>query len=241
MEEGAPRRRRRDYGSVRLNDRDLHALGIVAEHWAVQVPRLAHVLTHFDPRGVAVSAEAARKVVGRWHRAGLVETGVILSSHPPYVWAVSRGLYTVGREEYRPLTPAAVTLPHLDAVLRVRIAKGLLDPERWVSERSLRAGAPRNPTGARVHFPDGEALVTSGRVAIEVELTSKGSRAAAIVMALLTRRDGYGPNEQRPPSAPPRYDRVAYFVAPEALASIQRVRDDLPSELVARLAIEALP
>lgn len=241
MEAPPPRRRRRDFGSIRLNDRDLRALGIVAEHWAVQVPRLGEVLTHFDPRGLNVSAEAARKVVSRWHRAGLVETGVILSSHPPYVWATSRGLHTVGREHYRPLSPAAVTLPHLDAVLRVRIAKGVLDPSMWVSERALRSAAPRNQTGTRVHFPDGEALVQSGRIAIEVELTSKGRRAASIVMELLTRRDGFGPNEQRPPSATPRYDGVAYFAAPDAMTSILRVRDTLPGELAARLHVEALP
>lgn len=99
------RRRRRDAGLVRLGERDLFALRVVGEQYVVRLSLLADILTVFE--GAPVSADAARKVAGRWHRARLAEVAPILAGEGSHVWLTSYGLAQVGLE-YRPWSPSAV-------------------------------------------------------------------------------------------------------------------------------------
>ena len=248
-----PRRPRRDVGAVRLGARDLFALRIVAEHWAVRTSLLAEVLTAYGRQQLTgeldelfddgrVSADAARKVVSRWQRAGLVDDAPILA-RGVHCWATARGLRAVGLEQYRPASPAAVMLPHHDAVLATRIWLEALPEGRWVSERGLRSLLPARTGGSTVpHLPDGEMLTPHGREAIEVELHSKGTtRTLRNVRALLTRTHGWTADTRAEPGSPPRYTRVRYVAKPEAARTLERVREQLTSAENARLLVEVMP
>lgn len=247
-----PRRRRRDLGAVRLGPRDLFALRIVAEHWAVRTSLLAEVLTAYErhqPTGELdelfddgrVSVDAARKVVSRWQRAGLVDDAPILA-RGVHCWATARGLRAVGLDQFRPAAPAAVMLPHHDAVLATRIWLDALPEGRWVCERELRSLLPARTGGSTIpHLPDGELLTPQGREAIEVELHSKGTtRTLRNVRGLLSRTHGWTAQDRVEPGSPPRYERARYVAKPEAARTLERVRELLtPAENV-RLHVEVM-
>jgi len=247
------RRRRRDAGAVRLGARDLFALRIVAEHWAVRTSLLADVLTAYERHHQTgelgdlfddghVSVDAARKVVGRWQRAGLADDAPILA-RGVHCWATARGLRAVGLEHFRPTAPAAVMLPHHDAVLAARLWLDALPEGRWVSERELRSLLPARTGGTTVpHLPDGELLTASGREAIEVELHSKGTtRTLRNVRGLLSRTHGWTAQDRVEAGSPPRYARVRYIAKPEAARTLERVRELLTADENTRLHVEVMP
>lgn len=248
----SPRRRRRDAGAIRLNDRDLFALRCVSEHWAVRTDALAAVLGAYE-RGresgelaslfhnESVSVEAARKVAARWQRAGLVEVAPILA-RGVHCWTTHRGLRMLNLDHYRAASPAAVLLPHYEAVLNVRIRLDAMSPDAWISERAIRSQLPARTTGTSVpHIPDGELLTADGRVAIEVELTPKGAtRTLRIVRGLLTRTQGWTPSASHEPGAPRRYAYVHYFATPDAARGLSRIKSELTPEEQRRLRIEVI-
>lgn len=231
------RRRRRDAGLVRLGERDLFALRIVGEQYAVRLSLLADILTVFD--GSPVSADAARKVASRWHRGRLAEVAPILAGQGSHAWLTHYGLEQVGLP-YRPWVPTAVGLPHADAVTAVRIGLEALPEGRWICERSLRQGLSRTAGSTMPHLPDGELLGAFGRTAIEVELTAKTiERTRKILAGLASRRGGYGSEDQVAREGY-RYAQVRYFATDEALSVVRQARERLPEDLAARVRVEPL-
>ena len=231
------RRRRRDAGLVRLGPRDLFALRVVGEQYAVRLSLLADILTVFE--GAPVSADAARKVAGRWHRARLAEVAPILAGQGSHAWLTHYGLEQVGLP-YRPWVPTAVGLPHADAVMAVRLGLEALPEDRWVPERTLRQGLSRAAGTTMPHLPDGELLSAFGRTAIEVELTAKTiERTRKILAGLTSRRGGYAAGDQ-PAGEGYRYAQVRYFASPDAAGVVEQARDRLPDDLAARVRIERL-
>jgi hypothetical protein len=231
------RRVRRDAGQVRLGPRDLWALRIVGEQYAVRLSLLSEVLARFD--GAPVSLDAARKVAARWHRARLAEVAPILAGQGSHVWLTPYGLRQVG-QDWKPWSPSAAGLAHLDAVAATRISLGVLPDGWWVSERQLRQGLVRSTGQKLPHLPDGEVLVPGGRVAIEVELTPKSiERTRKILLGLTTRRGSFGPDEE-PDTEGYRYVQVRYFTDILALTVVEKARMALPPDLAARVRIDLL-
>jgi hypothetical protein len=221
---------------VRLGPRDLFAMRITSEQYALRLSLLAEVLSVFD--GVEVSADAARKVASRWHRARIAEVSPILAGHGSHVTLTAYGLRQVGHE-FKPWIPSAASLAHVDAVAAVRISLGALGDDVWVSERELRQGLRRSAGSSMPHLPDGEVLTPNGRVAIEVELTPKTvERTRKVMLALTTRKAGFRPDEA--PGAAPRYRSVAYLTSDAAWPVVEKARAQLPVELAQRVRIDRL-
>jgi hypothetical protein len=230
------RRRRRDAGLVRLGERDLFALRVVGEQYAVRLSLLADILTVFD--GAPVSADAARKVAGRWHRARLAEVAPILAGQGSHAWLTPYGIDQVGLS-FKQWAPSAVGLPHADAVTAVRLGLEALPEGRWVSERALRQGLSRTAGAKMPHLPDGELLTAFGRIAIEVELTAKTvERTRKILAGLTTRQGDYAGTVAAGDG--PRYTQVRYFTSPDAHSVVEQAREQLPEELARRVRIEPL-
>ncbi len=234
------RRRRRDAGLVRLGERDLFALRVVGEQYVVRLSLLADILATFDR--APVSADAARKVAARWHRARIAEVAPILAGQGSHAWLTAYGLEQVGLP-YRQWAPSAVGLPHADAVTTVRISLEALPEGRWVPERTLRQGISRAAGSSTAHLPDGELMGPFGRVAIEVELTPKTvERTRKILAGLTSRRSGYGEEEEeQTPSPGLRYGQVRYFTSPEAQSVVEQARDRLPADFAGRVRVDPLP
>jgi hypothetical protein len=230
------RRRRRDAGLVRLSERDLFALRVVGEQYAVRLSLLSDILTVHD--GAPVTPDAARKVAARWHRARIAEIAPILAGQGSHAWLTPYGLDQVGLT-YKPWVPSAVGLPHADAVTAVRIALEALPEGRWVSERTLRQGISRSAGSTTAHLPDGELQGAFGRVAIEVELTAKTvERTRRILAGLTSRRGGYTDDEE--PSEGLRYSQVRYFTSAAARSVVEQAKARLPDDLAGRVRIEQL-
>jgi len=133
------------------------------------------------------------KLVTELRDTGYVETRKILAGEPIWVFPTRAGLKACGLT-YRPVAPISMSLAHIAAINEVRLHIQLSSEEtRWVSERQMVA---EGCSGSLQ--PDGVAIHEGRRVAIEAELTRKGSR---ILKAKLNQIE-------------PRYDAVVYFCAP---------------------------
>ena len=65
--ESQVRRRRSDYGSIKVSERDIELLYLVGEQYAVTVPQLARLIGR--------SFHTARALRDRWKRAGWIDSG----------------------------------------------------------------------------------------------------------------------------------------------------------------------
>jgi hypothetical protein len=202
----APARRRSDAGHVRLQQRDLDGLLLLADHYAAP----------YDLLGQALGGPPARvrAITARWRAAGYAVTGV-LGPGPAWCWLTAAGMAATGHAwPARP--PSLSRLAHVRAVLAARLwlasSPAYADAGAWWrSERRIRAALPppRVGTGghvadAEVHWPSSEAASPrAGAVwAVEVELTPKPAARTARIMAGLL--------------AQPRYAQVVYLAAPAA-------------------------
>jgi hypothetical protein len=179
-----------DAAVVRVTQRDLEVLPVIAEQCAVTLPQLARLIVRTE--------RTARWLRDRWQRAGWVESRVLLVGRPVFIWLTSRG-HTACGVEFKTWRPHAVgRLAHLAAVTDVRIHVAVRRPQaEWVSERVI-ARRDFEAGERRKHLPDAEVLIGDQRVAVEVELTQKERRRTQAIVAELSAR----------------YDAVWYFVAP---------------------------
>jgi hypothetical protein len=162
----ATRRRRRDFGSIKASRRDFELLEFVGEQYAVTLPQLAKLMNR--------RVETARSLRDRWTRAGWVHSGLLAVGAPSFVWLTKAGSM-VASSPFRVWEPNHGLAGHIQAVTDVRI---LLEREmqlgEWECERSVAQTMARGRTeGIRGHLPDGVLHASSGRVAVEVELTLK--------------------------------------------------------------------
>jgi hypothetical protein len=222
-------RRRSDAGQLRLQQRDLDGLLLIADHYAAP----------YDLLAAALSAQPSRLrgVVARWRGAGLAASGT-LGPGPAWCWLTPAGMAACGHPwPARP--PSLARLAHVRAVLAARL--WLQDSPAWRdggawwrSERRIRAALPppRVGTGhiadAEVHWPSSPPGPHAGQVwAVEVELTPKPSARTARIMAGLLSH--------------PRYARVVYLAAPPARPVVTATAAALPDAQRGRVAIRDLP
>lgn len=163
---------------VRITERDLTAIGWIAEQHAVRADVLARLLGADAP----LSASRTRAVVARWRTAGLVHQRRVFAEAPSVIWPTREGQRLV-RPQWSYRAPTTSMLPHHHAVSVVRLAleeRG--EAGGWTCERAL----IKDRLSPSVHVPDGAFVDGSGApTAVEVELTQKSSdRLRGIVREL---------------------------------------------------------
>jgi hypothetical protein len=104
--------RRADAGVVRLGQRDIDGLILLAEHYAAP----------YDLLAAALGAQPARLrgITARWRRAGYAATGR-LGPGPAWCW-LTPGSMTAAGFRYPPRRPSLARLAHIRAVLAGRPA-----------------------------------------------------------------------------------------------------------------------
>ena len=205
--------RRSDAGVVRLGQRDIDGLILLAEHYAAP----------YDLLAAALGAQPARlrAITARWRRAGYAATGR-LGPGPAWCWLTPAGMTAAGFR-YPASRPSLARLAHIRAVLAARLwlsASPAWARARpwWHSERRLRAARPPGPAAghvpdAEIHWPSTDTSPYPGQVwAVEVELTAKSlGRTTAIMGGLL--------------AGPARYAQVLYLTAAPARPVVTRAAD----------------
>ena len=81
--ERAGRRQRRDFGSVRMSERDARLLLLIGEQYAVTVDQLARLIGR--------TYRTARWLRDRWQNAGWVASRQLIAGGPSYVWLTREG------------------------------------------------------------------------------------------------------------------------------------------------------
>jgi hypothetical protein len=219
--------RRADAGTVRLTERDISGLILVAEHYAAPYDLLAASL-HVQPGRL-------RNIMTRWRAAGYASTGM-LGPGPAWCWLTQEGMTATGRK-YPARPPSLSRLAHIRAVLAARLWLEDGDAYQagrawWHSERRIRAALPANAgaahiADAEIHWPSIDGSRYAGQVwGIEVELTPKtAARTARIIDGLLSGS----------------YAQVVYLTSPAARPVVARTAARLPEAKRSRVAVRDLP
>jgi hypothetical protein len=238
---GPARSRRIDAGTIKLTDRDITGLTLVADQYGAPVDLLADALD--------VQPERLRGIMARWRHAGWAATGM-LGKGPAWCWPTPAGMRLLGLP-YIAKEPSATRLAHIRAVLAVRLWLQQGEAYRdgrawWRSERRIRAAAGgrvgiAHLPDAEVHWPSLDGAPYAGQIwAIEAELTPKPlARTTGIMRGMLTRTSDYGPAGT--PSIEPRYAQIVYLVAPAAVSIVSRSIGNLPEPLQQRMIARDLP
>lgn len=197
-DERAGRRRRCDFGSVRMSDRDARLLFLIGEQYAVTVEQLARLIGR--------TFRTARWLRDRWQNAGWVASRQLVAGGPSYIWLTREGS-RIAQSPHRAWQPNPGLAAHIEAVTEIRL---LLERQlalgEWQSERTLaKTYGPRSEL--RLHLPDAVLVRDQERVAIEVELTLK-SRAR---LDELVRELGE------------RYQQVWYFAAARLVPTLSEI------------------
>jgi hypothetical protein len=132
-----PPARRSDAGRIRLTQRDITGLEMVAQMYAAPYDLLALKL--------GVTETRTRGILVRWRRAGLVESGTLCAG-PAWCWPTQRGLLHLGYP-WTAEPPALSRLAHTRAVLACRLWMESRRPwQKWLApwrcERQMQAEAP---------------------------------------------------------------------------------------------------
>lgn len=153
---------------VQLTERDLDALGWIADQYAVRTDVIRWLLGN----GTPLSDSRTRTVVARWQRAGVAESRRFFAGAPHVVWLTRAGTALV-RPGWRTRPPTLSMLAHHHAVSQVRLAierRG--HGTDWVCERVLY----KQRVTPDAHVADGTFRSSRGSVtAVEVELTLKSA------------------------------------------------------------------
>ncbi len=175
------RKRRRDAGKTRLNQRDVFALTWIGQQYAIRLDQLQWLLGRYPGRGARrtnwISESSARDVVDRWETMGYVHAEILLPKDPMWIWTTRKAFVKTGLPySYNNLEESSLgALAHLYAInaIRLRIEANTSNAY-WTSERELLRGQVRTKGKIFLHRPDGVVRFADGQtVAIEAELSTK--------------------------------------------------------------------
>ena len=229
------RKTRIDKGSTQLTSRDIAVLHWVGEMYAVRVDQVRVLLER--NRQLAEGEEereltqgAARKVIERWLRRGVVRYEKYYEKQPGYIWLTSAGLREMGFKDgdvtYRDWSPST-QLNHYYWVNQVRLHYENLhkDAMEWACQRTLKA----TKANRKGHDVDGELFVDNKLYAIEVEITKKTPAITRDIMASLVR--------ERVERTTFKYAAAVYFANQTTRALLQRTRESLTKDEQERVVI----
>ncbi len=170
---------------VRLHQRDLAALMWISQQYAARVDHLEALIER--------DGDPVYRMLKRLRDAGLVRTRRILVGERLWVIPTKAGLKACGLG-YREVMPRSMHLAHLAAINDVRLHIRRQRPEaEWMSEREVAIDCKKAG-----YLPDGVVILAEHTVAIEVELSGKGTGAVEKKLAKLENR----------------FDGVLYYCAP---------------------------
>src|SRR5258708_22755157 len=106
------RKKRADWGSVRLAERDGQLLRLIGEQYAISVEQLARLIGR--------SHRTGRWLRDRWRQAGWVESRQLTVEGPSFLWLTGAGR-RVARSPFRTWRPNAALASHIEAVTEVRL------------------------------------------------------------------------------------------------------------------------
>lgn len=192
------RRRRSDFGSVRISERDVELLQLVGEQYAITVEQLAKLIGRTE--------RTARWLRDRWRKAGWIESRLLQAGGPSFIWLSRRGS-RIALSPFRTWQPNPALAVHIEAVTETRL---LLERQLrlgdWQSERAL-AKTYGWRSEARLHLPDAVLDTGEGQVAVEVELSLKSRARLEAIVADLGER----------------YQQVWYFAAPRLVPTLREL------------------
>ncbi len=243
------RKRRRDAGKKRLNDRDVFALTWIGQQYAIRLDQLQWVLGRFPGHGARhpdwISESSARDAVDRWEQMGYIRAQGIRDKQPFWIWLTRKALTKIGLPYvYRDLKESSLdAVDHLYAINAIRLHLEAVCPDmHWTSERALLRGRIRLKGKTFLHRADGIATYADGeKVAIEGELSTKKPFELAENLLELLRGEDYlsskidvGWQTARWMSRGDRsqYDKIWYFAPEKVRKQVRRVRARLLEEEV---------
>lgn len=198
LEEVEGRRRRCDFGSVRISERDVELLQLVGEQYAITVEQLGQLIGRTE--------RTARWLRDRWRKAGWIESRQLQAGGPSFIWLSRRGS-RIALSPFRTWQTNPALAAHIEAVTEIRL---LLERQLrlgdWHSERLL-AKTYGWRSEARPHLPDAVLDTGEGRVAVEVELSLKSRARLEAIVADLSER----------------YQQVWYFAAPRLVPTLREL------------------
>lgn len=210
------RAERSDKGRVLITPRDEVTLRWIGDQYAVRLDQLQVLLgrqaqAQTEAEGT-VSEGTARRVVGRWAKAGWVVRRKVFHREPEWIWLTRSGMQLAGLE-YRAIEPSVILLKHTYEVnrVRLRVEERYGEQAVWRSERAIK---PIRQRDRDVHYADAEVEIRGRTIGLEIERTAKGPLKLRSILAGLVRE----------------YPGVWYLVAPDALSGVQRAVRDLPDE-----------
>jgi len=209
------RKRRSDYGSVRLTTRDLAILKWIGEQYAIRFDHLQFLATRYaiDLTSDLLGYHGAYGLSSRWVKLGLVEREKIFADDPMWLWLTKKGIETAGLDHpYK--VPAISRFAHVHAVnaVRLHVEAKAGDSAKWICERE--ANALRKEEGQKhlidglVEYPDENELV-----GVEVELTQKRQERLNSILKELRAN----------------YKSVWYFASDEAYGAVASAIRRLPN------------
>lgn len=216
----SPRRKRKDAGQPRYEDRDYYVLQWIGEQGVIRYDQLRRLLGRESPEkddwNAVLSPSATNNAIERWETKRLVNSAYIVPKEPNYYWLSTAGFQLVELDlpHYR---PKISEMPYLLACNQVRLYIELLNriDERefgdvnhctWVSQRQLQTLDPEH----KLHIPSGKFTTqTRGELAIEV----------------VTHQEGVEPIMRAYATSP--YREIWYFALSEQLALLDRTREQL--------------
>jgi hypothetical protein len=176
---------RRDKGVPRFTERDLAALKMIGEQYAMRIDQLQMLLGDMASQKTKVegllSESATRHAVERWQSAGLVEYRKVFSGDPGWVWLTALGLRTAGLS-FTMLRPGAGELDHIYWCTQTRLSYYLRHhgDHVWETERYLRQEmhvGKKKAGASEIYIPDARITMENLNViALQVELTAKTRR-----------------------------------------------------------------
>jgi hypothetical protein len=201
------RKRRSDYGVVKINERDLSVFRWIGEQYAVSVDHVGEILSGKSEskeriKGDVLSERAVRWILNRWKKGGWVEVRKLIVGQPTWVWLTQKGLREVSLS-YRYQEPSLGKLNHYWHVnaVRLHVEKRKGTAFSWVSERKVNQ---RLKTRKGRHIVDGEVLYGETTIATEIELEQKSKRRLRAILWNLKSE----------------YDAVWYFAAETCYAAL---------------------
>jgi hypothetical protein len=211
--------------SPQLTERDFAALSWLVEQRAATTSQVTTLLGYLGDG--PISPRRGAMLIARWEALGLVERSYVWHRRPAVVSPTTQCAKLMGHLRWR--RPAIGTLNHTILTSQVRLQ--VCRPgsrRRWLTEAQLRTIIP---SGGRL--PDGAIVEVDGSLtAVEVELTSKGSkRVRENVLSLLALRQSDGD----------LFHHVLYLCSNETMSVLGTIREELSEPINSRLVVLPCP
>lgn len=217
-----PRKRRKDAGQPRWEDRDYYVLKWIGVQGVIRFDQLRRLLGResedLDDWEAVLSESATRNAIDRWESRRLVNSAHIVPKELKYYWLSNAGVQFV-ELDLPHYSPKRLEVPWLFACNQVRLSVELLarsDEQEfgdywecaWISTRRL---AQRNPE-AKLHLPIAQ-FETPKRGTLALELVLDPSEDAESLMRSYTKGLGYS--------------EVWYFAPSSVLPMLEETREKL--------------